>query len=145
MHWSKVCFLSNLQSKSIWINFSAFDRFAETEAIAVLSILVSQFKLTIKEEPQFAAETFEQRKTRILSTRLGLTTTWVFLWMMDFILMNVFFGLPLTDLFVFLWFSLVVHEVAQRLGEGIKLLVSHVCIEGCGVYTSILVCMPRKL
>ena len=52
-----------------------FVRFAETEAIAVLSILVSQFKMTIKEEPQFAAETFEQRKARILSVRLGLTTT----------------------------------------------------------------------
>ncbi|KAF8801162.1 cytochrome P450 [Phlegmacium glaucopus] len=48
-------------------------KFAETEAIAVISTLVSQFKITIKEEPQFVAETFEQRKTRILSGRLGLT------------------------------------------------------------------------
>ncbi|KAF8801152.1 cytochrome P450 [Phlegmacium glaucopus] len=47
-------------------------KFAETEAIAVLSTLVSQFKINIKEEPQFAAETFEQRKTRILAERLGL-------------------------------------------------------------------------
>ena len=54
------------------------DRFAETEAVAVLSILVSQFKMTIIEEPQFAAETFEQKKTRILAARIGLTTTWVF-------------------------------------------------------------------
>jgi len=50
-------------------------KFAETEAIAVISILVSQFKITIKEEPKFAAETFEQKKTRILSARLGLATT----------------------------------------------------------------------
>lgn len=71
--------------------FFAFDRFAETEAVAVLSILVSQFKITIKEELQFAAETFEQRKTRILSTRLGFTITWVVLWMMMWLmLINLF-------------------------------------------------------
>ena len=56
----------------------ALDRFAETEAVAVLSILVSQFKFAIKEEPQFAAETFEQRKTRILSSRFALAVMWVF-------------------------------------------------------------------
>jgi len=50
-------------------------RFAEIEAIAVISILVSQFKFAIKEEPQFAAETFEQRKARILSSRYVMTET----------------------------------------------------------------------
>ena len=82
------------------INYRFFfllcDRFAETEAVAVLSILVSQFKMTIKEEPQFVAETFEQRKKRILSARLGLTLTWVILWMMmELILMNVLFSASL--------------------------------------------------
>ena len=62
-------------------------RFAEAEATAVLSILVSQFKMPIKEELHFTAETFEERKRRILSARVGLTMTWVFPWM-ELILMN---------------------------------------------------------
>ena len=83
MYWSKVYFflfqISNQKASSDdQLSFFAFDRFAETEAIAALSILVSQFKVTIKEEPQFAAETFEQRKARILSLRFSLTLTWVF-------------------------------------------------------------------
>ena len=100
MHWSKVCFIfTNLQpNKDYQLSFFFLlcDRFAETEAVAVLSILVSQFKMTIKEEPQFVAETFEQRKKRILSARLGLTLTWVILWMMlELILMNVLFSASL--------------------------------------------------
>ena len=50
-----------------------FFRFAETESTAVLAMLVSQYKIKIKDEPQFAGETFEERKSRILSTRQGLT------------------------------------------------------------------------
>jgi hypothetical protein len=30
-------------------------------------MLVSQYKIAIKEEPQFAGETFEERKSRVLS------------------------------------------------------------------------------
>jgi hypothetical protein len=48
-------------------------RFAETESTAVLTMLISQYKITIKEEPQFAGETFEERKSRILSAQQGLT------------------------------------------------------------------------
>ena len=50
-------------------------RFAETESIAVLAMLVSQYKITIEEEPRFAGETFEERKSRILSAQHGLTLT----------------------------------------------------------------------
>lgn len=50
-------------------------KFAETEGTAVLAMLVSQYKITIKEEPQFAGETFEERKTRILTTSQSLTLT----------------------------------------------------------------------
>ena len=82
MHWSKVYtfFLQKSPiNKSILIIVFSFlpscDRFAETEAVAALSILVSQYKITVKEEPQFEAETFEQRKTRVLAARVGLTTT----------------------------------------------------------------------
>ena len=35
-------------------------RFFETEGIAILTMLVSQYKLSIKGEPQFAHETFEE-------------------------------------------------------------------------------------
>ena len=41
-------------------------------------MLVSQYKIEIKEEPQFVGETFEERKSRILSARAGLTLTYVF-------------------------------------------------------------------
>ena len=94
-------------------------RFAETEGVAALSILVSQYKITVKEEPQFAAETFEERKTRVLAARVGLTTTWVLFlcgWFKvgdtdDFFFLPLFF----VGLFVFLWFSLVVHEVNNNI------------------------------
>ena len=68
------------QSKHLFfktISFIFFHRFAETEGTAVLAMLVSQYKITIKEEPQFAGETFEEKKSRILSARQGLTLTYV--------------------------------------------------------------------
>ncbi|KAI0066645.1 cytochrome P450 [Artomyces pyxidatus] len=48
--------------------------FAEIESIAMLVMLVSKYKIEIKDEPQFAAETFEERKARILTSKMGLTT-----------------------------------------------------------------------
>jgi len=48
-------------------------RFFETEGIAVLTMLVSRYKISIKEEPQFAHETFEERKARITATQQGIT------------------------------------------------------------------------
>ncbi|KAJ7917508.1 cytochrome P450 [Mycena leptocephala] len=41
-------------------------------------MLMSQYKVTVKEEPQFAGETFEERKTRVLNTKPGLTMTRAF-------------------------------------------------------------------
>ena len=52
-------------------------RFFETEGIAILTMLVSRYKITVKEEPQFAGETFEQRKARIFRVTAGLTLTCV--------------------------------------------------------------------
>ena len=60
-----------------WPNFFS-KRFFETEATVILSMLVSRYKITIKEEPRFAGETFEQRKNRVLKCWNGLTLTWVF-------------------------------------------------------------------
>jgi hypothetical protein len=41
-------------------------------------MMVSRYKIEVKEEPQFAAETFEEKKARILASRPGLTLTYVF-------------------------------------------------------------------
>jgi len=49
-------------------------RFFETEGIAVMTTLVSKYKIEIKEEPEFAGETFEERYARITASREGLTT-----------------------------------------------------------------------
>ena len=43
--------------------------------MAALTMLVSRYKITIKEEPQFAGETIEQRKTRVLKCWNGVTLT----------------------------------------------------------------------
>ncbi|TCD69149.1 Ubiquitin fusion degradation protein 4 [Steccherinum ochraceum] len=50
-------------------------RFAELESIVAITMLVKKYKITIKEEPQFAGETFEQRMNRVLATKNGLTLT----------------------------------------------------------------------
>ncbi|EAU87285.2 614/534 cytochrome P450 [Coprinopsis cinerea okayama7 len=44
-------------------------KFFETEAIAVLTSTLLQYEVFLKEEPQFAHETFEQRKARILNVK----------------------------------------------------------------------------
>ncbi|KAG1823550.1 cytochrome P450 [Suillus subaureus] len=41
-------------------------KFAETDGAAVLTILISQYITSVKDEPQFAGETYEQRKERVL-------------------------------------------------------------------------------
>ncbi|KAK7457058.1 hypothetical protein VKT23_010360 [Stygiomarasmius scandens] len=48
-------------------------KFFETEGIAVLTMLVSRYKIEVKEEPRFAGETLEERKARIFATKPGLT------------------------------------------------------------------------
>ncbi|KAG6849998.1 hypothetical protein H0H93_002788 [Arthromyces matolae] len=50
-------------------------KFFETEGIAILTMLVSRYKIEVKDELQFVGETFEQRKERILASRPGLTLT----------------------------------------------------------------------
>ncbi|KDR79850.1 hypothetical protein GALMADRAFT_241949 [Galerina marginata CBS 339.88] len=50
-------------------------KFFETEGIAVLTMLVSRYKISIKEEPQFAGESLEQCKARVFRTKSALTLT----------------------------------------------------------------------
>jgi hypothetical protein len=49
-------------------------RFSETEAIAIMMMLVSRYKIEVKEEPEFAGETFEERYARITAFDQGMTT-----------------------------------------------------------------------
>jgi cytochrome P450 len=49
-------------------------RFGETEAIAVINMLVSKYRLEVKEEPEFAGESFEERYARITAFDEGITT-----------------------------------------------------------------------
>ncbi|KAL0575905.1 hypothetical protein V5O48_006078 [Marasmius crinis-equi] len=48
-------------------------KFFETEGIAILTMLVSRYKITLKEEPQFAGETMEEKRARVFATKPGLT------------------------------------------------------------------------
>lgn len=50
-------------------------RFFETEGIAILTMIISRYKVEVKEEPEFASETFEQRKERIFKAKRGVTLT----------------------------------------------------------------------
>ncbi|PPQ82511.1 hypothetical protein CVT25_007082 [Psilocybe cyanescens] len=50
-------------------------KFFETESVAALALIVSRYKITVKEEPQFSKETFEERKARIFKCRNILTLT----------------------------------------------------------------------
>ncbi|KAH9998646.1 cytochrome P450, partial [Russula vinacea] len=49
-------------------------RFAETEGLAIMAMLVSRYKIEVKEEPQFAGETFEERYARITAFDEAMTT-----------------------------------------------------------------------
>ncbi|KAF8895529.1 cytochrome P450 [Infundibulicybe gibba] len=49
-------------------------RFFETEGVAALTMFVSKYKISVKEEPQFENETFEARKERILAIKPGRIT-----------------------------------------------------------------------
>jgi hypothetical protein len=51
-----------------------YSRFFETEGIAAITMLVSRYKIEVKEEPEFAGETFEERYARVTAFDQGLTT-----------------------------------------------------------------------
>jgi hypothetical protein len=54
--------------------FICFFRFGEAEAIAVINMLVSRYRLEVKNEPEFAGETFEERYARITAFDEGPST-----------------------------------------------------------------------
>lgn len=61
----------HLYTDNVSINYR---RFAELEALAVLTLMVLTYKVEVTEEPQYAAETFEERKERILKARVTAIT-----------------------------------------------------------------------
>jgi len=50
-------------------------RFFETEGIAIMTLMVSKYKIEIKEESEFVGETFEERYARVTAFKQGLTTS----------------------------------------------------------------------
>jgi hypothetical protein len=58
-------------------DISVLGRFAETEGVAVLTLMVSRYKIELMDEPQFAHETLEQTRARLTATRLELGLTLV--------------------------------------------------------------------
>jgi hypothetical protein len=52
-------------------------RFFETEGIAIMTLMVSKYKIEIKEESEFVGETFEERYARVTAFKQGLTTRYV--------------------------------------------------------------------
>jgi hypothetical protein len=52
-------------------------RFAETEGVAALTLMVSRYKIELMDEPQFAHETLEQTRARLTAARLELGLTLV--------------------------------------------------------------------
>ncbi len=75
LSWQEVSVISSMQ---LQLNsHPSSSRFAETEVTVVLTLMILRYKVTVKEEAQFAEETFEQRKERILRTKNILTLTYV--------------------------------------------------------------------
>jgi len=47
-------------------------RFSEIEQIAVLSVIILHYKITVLDEPQYAHETLQERKMRVLASQTRL-------------------------------------------------------------------------
>jgi cytochrome P450 len=67
--WPKDAFLPFSQGPRACLG----RRFFETEGVAIMMMLVSRYKIEVKEEPEFSSETFEERYARITAFDQGLT------------------------------------------------------------------------
>ena len=47
--------------------------FAETESVAVLTLLIARYRVELRHEPRYAHESFEERRRRLLSSKLSVT------------------------------------------------------------------------
>jgi len=68
--WPKDAFISFSQGARACVG----RRFAETEGIAIITMLVSRYKIEVKEEPEFVGETFEERYARVTAFRQSVST-----------------------------------------------------------------------
>lgn len=50
-------------------------RFTETESVAVLTMIVRNYRVGVLDEPQFAGESEEQRRERVLRSKSGVSST----------------------------------------------------------------------
>jgi len=48
-------------------------RFSETEGVAILTYMIKHYRVDVVDDPQYAAETFEQRKARLLRCKSAIT------------------------------------------------------------------------
>ncbi len=76
MYWATVsiapCFALMLQLLTPHFH----GRFAEVEAIAVITLFSLRCKVTLKDELQFSHESFKQRKARLLNHKTSPTLTY---------------------------------------------------------------------
>ncbi|KAN0113944.1 Cytochrome P450 [Russula decolorans] len=73
--WPRDAFIPFTHEHSAGARACLGRRFFETEAVAIVTTLISRYKIEVKEEPEFAGETFEERYARITTFKQGLTTT----------------------------------------------------------------------
>ena len=66
MYWSEV---SVPLIKGLGLTRCCILRFAEIEQIAVLSVIILHYKITVLDEPEFAHETAMERKKRVLASQ----------------------------------------------------------------------------
>ena len=75
----RACIGRRFVYKVIYVNhvsliYDLLYRFAEVEALAVLTLMVLHYKIEVTEEPQYAAESFEHRKKRIFELSIPALT-----------------------------------------------------------------------
>ncbi|KAI9449696.1 cytochrome P450 [Russula earlei] len=68
--WPKDAFIPFSQGARACIG----RRFFETESVAIMTMLVSNYRIEVKEEPEFAGETFEERYARVTAFDHAITT-----------------------------------------------------------------------
>lgn len=73
MPWTSVSVVHI--SRYAMVQSRCITRFAELESVVALTMILQKYKVTVKEELEFAGETFEQRRERILKARPVLTLT----------------------------------------------------------------------
>ena len=76
-------------------------RFFETEGVAVLTLLALRYQIKVKEEPQFAGETFEEMSARLVDSKYGMTLTSVFSYLQCRTIIYCLYPLDLSEFLLF--------------------------------------------